>query len=107
MVIAYHATFTAYGFWLSNDQRGNWSDFIRSWDLFLTGGPTKTSDQRSQARKIFDSSQRQSARYALRYDPARFDSFQIETIGKGIERAAMDVCERRRGFVEARRERRR
>ena len=37
MVRAYHAVFTAYGFWLPNDPRGSWSDFVRSWELFRAG----------------------------------------------------------------------
>src|SRR5438034_5148372 len=38
MVLASHGIFTAYGFWLPNDPRGSWSDFVRSWELFLAGG---------------------------------------------------------------------
>ena len=37
MVRAYHAIFTTYGFWLPNDPRGSWSDFVRSWELFKHG----------------------------------------------------------------------
>ena len=37
-VLAYHAIFTAYGFWLPNDPRGSWSSYVRSWELFLAGG---------------------------------------------------------------------
>ena len=42
MVLAYHLIFTAYGFWLPNDPRGSWSDFVRAWELFITGKATKT-----------------------------------------------------------------
>jgi len=37
MIRAYHAIFTAYGFWLPNDPRGSWSDFVGSWELFRFG----------------------------------------------------------------------
>jgi hypothetical protein len=50
MVLAYHCTFTAYGFWLSNDSRGSWSDFVRSFDLYLTGAATKTVETHSRAK---------------------------------------------------------
>jgi len=30
MVIAYHAIFSTYGFWLPNDPRGSWSEFKES-----------------------------------------------------------------------------
>jgi hypothetical protein len=38
-VLAYHVVFGAYGFWLPNDPRGSWSDFVASWELFRAGGP--------------------------------------------------------------------
>lgn len=34
MVRWYHAIFSAYGFWLPNDPRGSWSDFVRAWHFF-------------------------------------------------------------------------
>jgi hypothetical protein len=33
MVIASHVIVGMYGFWLPNDERGSWSDFIGSWEL--------------------------------------------------------------------------
>jgi len=44
MVLASHCTFTAYGFRLPNDPRGSWSDFVRAWDLLLSGKATKTDE---------------------------------------------------------------
>ncbi len=34
MIVAYHSIFCAYGFWLPNDPRGSWSDFVGAWELF-------------------------------------------------------------------------
>ena len=34
MIIAYHVIFGMYGFWLPNDPRGSWSDFVAAWELF-------------------------------------------------------------------------
>jgi hypothetical protein len=41
MVLASHVIITAYGFWLPNEERGSWSDFVRSWELFKNFGPAK------------------------------------------------------------------
>ncbi len=52
-VLAYHVIFGAYGFWLPNDPRGSWSDFVAAWELFLAGGhATKTTTRRSVARAL-------------------------------------------------------
>jgi hypothetical protein len=54
-VLAYHLIITTYGFWLPNDPRGSWSDFVRAWELFLFGGPaTRTQERRSLARDPHD-----------------------------------------------------
>ena len=44
MVIAYHVIYSMYGFWLPNDPRGSWSDFVGSWELFRYGPATKVED---------------------------------------------------------------
>lgn len=33
MVLGFHVIFSAYGFWLPNDPRGSWSDWVRKWEL--------------------------------------------------------------------------
>ena len=33
MVHGYHLILPMYGFWLPNDPRGSWSDYVRSWEL--------------------------------------------------------------------------
>ena len=58
-VLGYHVIFSAYGFWLPNDPRGSWSDFVGSWDLFRAGGrATLTTATRSQAGVAHDSTVR-------------------------------------------------
>ena len=54
MVLGYHCVFTAYGFWLPNDPRGSWSDFVRKWELVRFGKTTKINDDRSVAGKGHD-----------------------------------------------------
>jgi hypothetical protein len=49
MILAYHAVFTTYGFWLPNDPRGSWSNFVRAWELLHFGKATKTDSRRSVA----------------------------------------------------------
>ena len=41
MVYASHVIFCAYGFWLPNDPRGSWSDFVGSWELLRFGRATQ------------------------------------------------------------------
>src|ERR671928_232003 len=56
MVHAYHLIITAYGFWLPNDPRGSWSDFVRAWELVRFGKATKTDERRSLAHRPHDRS---------------------------------------------------
>jgi REP element-mobilizing transposase RayT len=90
MILAYHSTWSAYGFWLSNDPRGSWSDFVRSWDLYLMGAATKTSQRYSVAHHPFDRELRDVAQQALRYPAVRFKSDQIRMIASGIEHAVAE-----------------
>jgi len=90
MVRAYHSTFTTYGFWLSNDSSGSWSDFIRSFDLYLTGAATKTNETRSLARRPLDRAQRDRARAALTYPMVRFNREQIHCVARGFANAVAE-----------------
>jgi hypothetical protein len=53
-VRAYHAIITAYGFWLPNDPRGSWSDYVRQWELLVWGEATKVTTRRSVAGRPHD-----------------------------------------------------
>ena len=73
MILAFHSIFTTYGFWLPNDPRGSWSDFVHSWELFRFGGPaTKVAAKRSFAHDPHDAGFRRAAKEHLKYPPARF-----------------------------------
>ncbi|HEY7118929.1 MAG TPA: transposase [Tepidisphaeraceae bacterium] len=87
MVLAYHVIFTAYGFWLPNDPRGSWSDFVRSWELLKFGPATKVSTRRSLAHDAHDAAFRAAAKRALRYPPVRFDGLQARAIARGFAKA--------------------
>ena len=84
---AYHVTFSAYGFWLPNDPRGSWSDFVRSWELYLAAGPaTKTESRRSVAGAAHDRQARQQAKRSLNYPPVVFEGHQALAIANGFAR---------------------
>ena len=59
MIVGYHVIFSAYGFWLPNDPRGSWSEFVGAWELVLAGGRTTKTDERcSLARRPHDRKRR-------------------------------------------------
>ena len=95
MVLGYHVIFGAYGFWLPNDPRGSWSDFIGSWELFRYGRATKTTETVSLAYREHDSSRRLAAKQALKHPPVLFSGIQARAIGRGfahyVERSGLIV----------------
>ena len=89
MVLAYHIILSAYGFWLPNDPRGSWSDFVGAWDLFRADGrATKVDTTASVAHVPHDRSRRLRTRRELSRPPVRFDGPQARTIAFGFARAA-------------------
>jgi len=87
MVIAYHVSFGAYGFWLPNDPRGSGSDYVRSSELRKHGEATKATGRRSLARERHDYAKRQEAKNALRYPPVNFSGVQARAVGRGFVNA--------------------
>src|SRR5437868_1302031 len=87
MVLASHGIFSAHGFWLPNDPRGSWSDFVRSWELFRYGPATKTTERRSLAYDPHDHDLRERAKTALKYPPVLFTGEQARAIATGFARA--------------------
>ena len=73
MAIAYHVIITAYGFWLPNDPRGSYSDFVGSWELFRYGPATKMTTRFSVAGRAHDRGLRLVAKRALKYPDVHFD----------------------------------
>jgi REP element-mobilizing transposase RayT len=84
MVLGYHVIFGAYGFWLPNDPRGSWSDYVGSWELFRFGAATKTNERHSLARKPHDRNLRLATKEALKYPPVQFSGVQARAIGDGF-----------------------
>lgn len=52
MVHGYHIVLPHYGFWLPNDPRGSWSEFVASWEIARFGDTTRHLEQRYTAEQI-------------------------------------------------------
>lgn len=89
-VIAYHAIFGAYGFWLPNDPRGSWSNWVRKWELLRFGSATKTTERRSLANRTHDYQQRIDAKKVLKYPPVEFTGMQARSVARGFAKAIED-----------------
>jgi REP element-mobilizing transposase RayT len=90
MAMAFHVVFGGYGFWLPNDPRGSWSDFVWSWELLRFGKPTKVTSRQSVAHVACDPSWQTRAKAALKHPPAVFDGEQALAIGEGFAAAIKD-----------------
>jgi REP element-mobilizing transposase RayT len=90
VIIATHVTFGAYGFWLPNDPRGSWSDFVRSAELVQFGKATKVDTPRSLAKDTHDVQLRRAAKKSLAHPPVRFTGAQALSIAQGFARAVAE-----------------
>ena len=90
MVIAYHVVFSTYGFWLPNDPRGSWSDFVGAWELVRFGKATKVNTTRSVAAATHDLRLRRETKMALKHSPVAFTGEQALAVGRGFAQAARE-----------------
>jgi REP element-mobilizing transposase RayT len=95
MVLAHHVIFGTYGFWLPNDPRGSWSDFVGAWEVFRFGPATKIAARRSVASRAHDGQLRKVAKEALRRPAVEFSGVQARAVARGFawyaERAKVGV----------------
>lgn len=84
MILASHAIFSAYGFWLPNDGRGSWSTEVWAPELQPFGPATKTSERRSLAHRRHDRALRVEAKQHLKCPPVKFDGEQARAIARGF-----------------------
>ncbi|MCB9849783.1 MAG: transposase [Phycisphaerales bacterium] len=84
MVLGYHVILGAYGFWLPNDPRGSWSDFVRCWELRKFGPAKVARTRQSQAGKEHDHKLRLRAKQSLRYPPVTWTGVQARAIARGF-----------------------
>jgi hypothetical protein len=89
-LLACHIIFSLYGFWLPNDPRGSWSDFVWSWELFRFGKATKTDSRRSVAHVAHDREARERAKSGLRHPPVMLSGRQALAVGHGFGQAARE-----------------
>ena len=88
MVHGYHVILAAYGFWLPNDPRGSWSDFVGKWELARFGQATHSQDRRGLEQLTADELQRRdAARKTLKYPAVQFTGLQARAIGRGFAKA--------------------
>ena len=85
MVHAYHAIFGTYGFWLPNDPRGSWSEYVGLYELYRQFGPaTKTTARHSVAHASHDHAAREAAKQILVRPPVVFTGLQARAVGHGF-----------------------
>ena len=101
MIVGYHCIFSTYGFWLPNDPRGSWSQFVASWDLFYAGGSaTKLNTRHSVAASRLTPEQiqrRKLAQNVLMHKPITFTGIQARAVGA----AFATVCRVKRYRIHA------
>ncbi len=86
-MIASHIIFGCYGFWLPNDPRGSWSDYIRNRKLFEYGGPNRVCTTASHAQISHDPQQRRKAMHALSKQKVVLNGIQARAAAIGFAKA--------------------
>jgi REP element-mobilizing transposase RayT len=89
-MIAAHVILSMYGFWLPNDPRGSWSDFVAAWELLRFGKATKVSTRHSVASAQHGRKQRLAAKRALKYPPVLLNGTQARAVGRGFGQAVRE-----------------
>ena len=89
MIHGYHVILPMYGFWLPNDPRGSWSEFVRKWELVRFGSATKRLerhplDELSEPER----QQRNAAKKSLKYPALSIDGNQAVSIAHGFKTKA-------------------
>ena len=90
MLLGFHVIFSTYGYWLPNDPRGSWSDWIRHWELLRFGPATKVETRRSVAGVKHDIELRKQAKKALAYPEVFLTGHQALAVGVGFGTAAAE-----------------
>ncbi len=85
MIHGYHVIFGAYGFWLPNDPRGSWSDFVGAWELVRFGSSTKGMERLELSAEQLR--QQSEAKKALKYPPVVFNGLQARAVVRGFANA--------------------
>jgi REP element-mobilizing transposase RayT len=89
MLHGFHVIISTYGFWLPNDPRGSWSEFVRSWELLQFGKATKVTTRHSVAAAKHNVEERLVAKKALSYPEVSLSGVQALAVANGF-RAAVE-----------------
>lgn len=85
-MLGWHLIFSAYGFWLPNDERGSGSSSVRAQHIFDAGGEaTKVHTTRSVADRTHDVRLRRLAKESLKYPPVTLSGVQARAVARGLE----------------------
>src|SRR5580658_5429349 len=87
MVLGFHVILSNYGFWLPNDPRGSWSEWVGKWELLRFGEATKVETHRSVAHVQHDRTLRMEAKKVLAYPPVHLTGKQAVAVAHGFDRA--------------------
>lgn len=83
MVYGYHVIWGGYGFWLPNDPRGSWSQFVGAWELFRFGGTTRHLN-RTPMITAEERREREKYKAALKYPPVELTGRQAQSVARGF-----------------------
>ena len=85
MVHGYHLILPMYGFWLPNDPRGSWSDYVRRWELARFGKATR-SIERKDLHELSEKEKqlREVAKQTLQFPPVLLTEIQATAVGSGF-----------------------
>jgi REP element-mobilizing transposase RayT len=86
MIHGYHVIWGAYGFWLPNDPRGSWSDFVASWELARFGKATKSLERQDVDPQRWES-WRAAATQSLQFPPVQLTGIQARAVATGFGNA--------------------
>lgn len=85
MIHAYHVILPCYGFWLPNDPRGSWSDFVAAWELAKFGKTTRHLPQRTLAQLAdFERARLDEMRTVLKHPPVVLNGKQAWAVANGF-----------------------
>lgn len=84
-MLGWHLIFSAYGFWLPNDERGSGSSRVRAQHIYDAGGEaTKVHTTKSVAHRPHDARLRRVAKESLKYPAVQLSGVQARAAGRGI-----------------------
>ena len=91
MILGTHSIISTYGFWLPNEPRGSWSDFVANWELYRYGPATKVTTHRSVAHRPYDRCLKREMQRVLKHPPVLFTGQQARIVGQSLQRVPYPI----------------